>query len=130
MRLTPSPQHVLRYHGMQVGGPGGRYTVFDPPWWKLHLWLWWIWLKYLKHRVARLWRALTPWVKRSVPATQATGLIELRVGSVARSLRVYQTERVWVAWVAPEVTMPGEVDKRPDYELPPSTNVHPSERGL
>jgi hypothetical protein len=124
----------MGYHGMKVGGlDGSLYTVFAPPWWKLHLWVWWFWRTRVERWLVRVWRALTPFVKRDRTRTFDTGVIELRVGNEAFRVRVYRDRETWLVWTPPPPAPPplaGKLDVRPDDALPPSNDVHPMERGL
>lgn len=118
---------TMGYHGMKVGGLDGRlFTVFAPPWWKVHLWVWWFWRtmveRYLRKLLRRWWK----------PGGLETGVVELRVGATAFPVRVYRDVTTWLVWSPPppRPTMMGKMDERPDEALPPNSNVHPNERGL
>jgi hypothetical protein len=125
-----------RFHGMQIGGMDGKlFTVFDPPWWKVHLWVWWLWRSYVEHRLDRLWRAVTFWVKRQSRAAFQTGKVEVRLGGTAQTVRVYRDTQQWLSWMPPEsvatrVAVRSAMDNQPDDSLPSSVGVHPNERGL
>lgn len=37
-------REVRRFDRVLIGdGRGSQFELFDPPWWRLDRWLWWLW---------------------------------------------------------------------------------------
>jgi hypothetical protein len=100
-------------HGVIVGAMGGEpYEIFDPPWWAIHRWVWWLFMTRYHGR----WRAIRATIRRllldlrllSKPALGEVrprsepsfkyGIIDFRVDRWVRSVRVWRITEVNVSY--------------------------------